>query len=87
MDTPVQCQNTIQTMAITIHCRSAYPGTTMKQTYDVIPGMYRTIYAIDLCTDIPHIMSTEEIRKAVLEDEHPSALAELILHNWPSTKP
>ena len=31
-------------------------------------------------------MIAEEIREATLEDEHLSALADIILHTWPSTK-
>ena len=48
--------------------------------------MQSTINTIESCTDIPDYMRGEEIRMVTLEDEHFSALAELVLHCWPSTK-
>ena len=48
--------------------------------------MYINIKEIEACTDIPECMETEERIDVTLEDGHLSALAELILHSWPSTK-
>ena len=45
-----------------------------------------TINAIELWTDILDCITTGEIRKAALEGEQFSVLAEPILHGWPSTK-
>ena len=50
-----------------------------------IPGIHISINATQACTDIPECMTTEEIREVTLEDEHLSALPELILCSWPST--
>ena len=33
--------------------------------------------------NIPECLMAEEIKTAILEDEHLSALAEPLVHNWP----
>ena len=38
------------------------------------------------CTDNPDGMTAENVKEVSLEDKHPSALAELVLYSWPSTK-
>ena len=49
-------------------------------------GMCITINTIESHMDISDCKTAEEIRTAILDDEHIAILSELILHSWPLTK-
>ena len=48
--------------------------------------MFITINTIKSYMDICNCMTADKIREATLQNEHLSALTELVLHNWSSTK-
>ena len=83
VDTPIQHQNTTLTRATAIDHRLAIH--TQPQNKE-IAQMYIRINTIKSCMDIQDHMRAGEIRVATMEDEHLSALAEIILHSWPSMK-
>ena len=51
-----------------------------------IPDMCVTFNAIESCTYMPECLTAEEIREVILDDEHLSGFAELILCDWPSIR-
>ena len=83
--TPLHLQNTICIRATAIHCTLAVkiqPLNKWRQgnTRHVHQNWHKS------CMDIPECMTVKEVRVAFMEDEHLSALEELVLCSWPSMK-
>ena len=69
-----------------IHCRLAIQINHGKDTDEEIPGICTTVNTIESCMNILDCMTMEEIKIAIIDDEHLDMLSELVLHSWPSAK-